>query len=697
MIRRIAIAATACALAASLPAATPAPRLLELDEILVAAKGEIRLEDFVEFPKYDRVAVSPDGSKVAMAWVDEMANYQRLVGILSYPDLKRVSSFALSGAYSQADIDWGNEEKVVLQPKWPLRAFLHQLEPIGVIAMTELRGGRFTYVNEEGLRLGDPIDTLRRDEQALANVPLSGEADGGKWPGRKSLGPVRLIQARYRADPNLLLFQTTRNRDRSGNGEGLGAFVLNMQDESETRIATLPVSGGEFVLGPQQQIALATGVNAQNEQVVYYLPPDARADGRNWQLAATSPAGERGLRPVAWTGQGEEYYALDGRGQPTRTVVVWNAADQTQRLLYRHPTADIDAVSLDPSGKAWMFQGNEHFPIYWYPDPEHPLAQLHQILAKKVNGEQVDIISASDDLSVAVTKVSSGRRPPVYMVVDVKAVSSKGGFFTYPTLRGTRLAPVDAIEFRSRDGLVIHGYLTTPEDASGRPLTGLPLVVIAHDGPTGDPAMAAYEYERQLFASRGYAVLQVNRRGSPGRGVAFERAGDGKWGAETQNDFIDAVRWAIRDGVADPERICFYGTGYGAYSAMVAAAHAPELFKCVVGVSGVYDLPALLGDAGTVVTPAMTQVLGTDMAEMKARSPVSLADSIKAEVLLMPQQKDQNFPTEQTSSMRTALKDAKNAPQVQLLGQEYGGQHSTSTRANGYKSILKFIDKQVGR
>src|SRR5690606_27304940 len=143
------------------------------------------------------------------------------------------------------------------------------------------------------------------------------------------------------------------------------------------------------------------------------------------------------------------------------------------------------------------------------------------------------------------------------------------------------------------DGLAIRGYLTTPTDVDDKPLRKLPLVVIAHDGPLGeggDIGDSRYEFERQLFASRGYAVLQVNPRGSPGRGSAFGRAGDGKWGTEVQDDIAAGVKWAIRDGVADADRICFYGTHYGAYSAMMTAARHPDLIRCVIGLAGVYDL-----------------------------------------------------------------------------------------------------------
>src|SRR5690606_1800346 len=400
---------------------------------------------------------------------------------------------------------------------------------------------------------------------------------------------------------------------------------------------------------------------------------DVREGGKDWQLVVRTGNGGRGLRPVAWTGQGEEYYALEGRNQPTRAVVIWNAADNTQKLLYRHPGADMDHFSLDPAGKPFVFYGNHHWPVYWYPDPEHPLARLHRAVAQKVTDEHIEITNASDDLKSAVVRVSSGRRPPVHLVVNVESASSLAALFSYPTLRGTRLAQVDPIGCRARDGLVVHGYLTTPEDVSGKAHAGLPLIVIAHDGPLGKPADFSYEFERQLFASRGYAVLQINHRGSSGRGVAFERAAFGKWGREVQDDFIDGVRWAIKDGVADAGRICFFGTGYGAFSGMTAAAREPDLFNCVVGVGGVYDLPRMLGEGQTEIPPALGLALGTDMEDLKARSPVSHAQAIKANVLLMPQDRDEYVPTDQSTRMRSALREAGRAPQWEMLGQDYNG------------------------
>jgi dipeptidyl aminopeptidase/acylaminoacyl peptidase len=267
---------------------------------------------------------------------------------------------------------------------------------------------------------------------------------------------------------------------------------------------------------------------------------------------------------------------------------------------------------------------------------------------------------------------------------------------TYPKLRGSRIAPVDALEFRARDGVVLHGYLTTPLDIQGKPQTGAPLLVISHDGPTGEVSTYEYEYERQLFASRDYAVLQINHRGSSGRGRAFERLGDGQWGRAVQDDFADAARWAIDDGVAAAGRVCFVGTGYGAFSAMIAAAREPELFKCVVGVAGIYDMPRMYEHDLRDVPAYLQQAMGSDMAELLAISPVANAKPIKAGVLLLAQQNDEHGPYEQSTRMRAALKAAGVPTQWDVIGREEQGYHSPQNRAKVYTRILRYLDQQIG-
>lgn len=691
--RRLALAMCTCLLAVALTAATPQPQLEELDEARVIARVPQPLEDFVEFPRYDSVAISPDGTHVAMGWTED--NFQRQLSVVEFPSMKPFSNRLLQVFLGVSDLRWANERQLIVQPDWPMHGFRRLRESLGSILIGDLDGRNLREINGTAPGDLDPIRTLRRDEAVTSgprrlNTLRTDNPDNGTKPDHNALGPVRLITART-GEADQALFQTTRT-DRDGDTDGYGAFLLNLRDGRQARVALLPLPDGQMVTGPDHRVTLVSGVNAQNERVVYYLPENARAQGKDWQLRVRSPSGERGLRPVAWTGNDEEYYALDGRNLATRAVVIWNARDNTERVLYRDPDADMDAVSLDPAGRPWMFSGTGHFPVYWYPDPAHPLAQLHRALAQQLQHEQIDVMNATDDLAYAVVRVSSGRRPATFLIVDVKAAKSLKGMYSYPKLRGTRLFPVDAIEFRARDGLMIRGYLTTPLDASDKPGRGLPLLVIAHDGPEGEATDYRYEFERQLFASRGYAVLQVNHRGSSGRGAPFERLGDGQWGRAVQDDFADAVRWAIRDGVAAANHVCFYGSGYGAFSAMTAAAREPGLFQCVVGVAGVYDLPLLLQNG---VPPELQPMLGNDPGVLKARSPVNSAASVKAKVLLMHQQNDEHVPVEQSSRMRNALKAAGNAPQWEMIGDDYSGYFTPQSRATVYRKILGFLDHNI--
>jgi dipeptidyl aminopeptidase/acylaminoacyl peptidase len=683
---------------AAVPPAAPPPaaKLQELDEVLVTPKNLLPLKDFLKLPRYQSVAISPSGKRLLVAWVDNDSDYRLVIGLNELPSMKAISTTTLGAQYNASEVSFAGENRLLSQIYWPARGLLRRHEPLGMITITDADGGNPHHINREAVSAGDPLVMQRRDEDEVAATARAYDAEQASLSTRDALGPVRLV-SRLAGRPDQLLLQTTRANQRSGGTAGTGAFLFNLKDNRQTPVATLPLSGARLVLGPDSRVALATGVNARNETVVYYLPENARAGGKGWQLVSSSAAGERGLRPIAWTGSGEEYYALDGRNLPTRAVVIWNALTNTQRVLYRHANADMDHFALDPSGKPWLFHGRELSPVYWYPDPEHPLARLHRSVVRKAPGEQVAVTSASDDLKTAVVRVSSARRPPLHMVVNVETASSLTAMFSHPELRGRLLTQVDPIEVQARDGLVLHGYLTNPADGNGKLLTKLPMVVMAHDGPQGEPAGYDYEFERQLFASRGYAVLQVNHRGTSGRGAPYERAGDRKWGTSVQNDYVDVIRWAISDGVADPQRICFYGSGYGAFSAMTTAAREPTLLNCVIGVGGVYDLAAMLGDGKKPIPAALQQVLGDDMEELKARSPVSKAAAIKAKVLLMPQDRDQYVPIEQSMLMRNALKDAGIAAQWEIIGQQGDGQHTPETRVGAYTRILKFLEEHIGK
>jgi dipeptidyl aminopeptidase/acylaminoacyl peptidase len=167
-----------------------------------------------------------------------------------------------------------------------------------------------------------------------------------------------------------------------------------------------------------------------------------------------------------------------------------------------------------------------------------------------------------------------------------------------------------------------------------------------------------------------------------------------------QDDITDGVRWAIGDGVADPKRICIYGGSYGAYAALTGAFREPDMFRCAVGMAGVYDLPLMFekGDIQTVKSGInyLKVAVGTDTEELKRRSPVYNADKIRAKVLLLHGKIDERAPFEHAKRMRAALEKAGNPPEWSTEWGEGHGFFDPANRAAAYELMLKFFDKHLG-
>jgi Dipeptidyl aminopeptidases/acylaminoacyl-peptidases len=226
------------------------------------------------------------------------------------------------------------------------------------------------------------------------------------------------------------------------------------------------------------------------------------------------------------------------------------------------------------------------------------------------------------------------------------------------------------------------------------------MVLVPHGGPHGLSDSWFYDNDAQFLASRGYLVLQVNYRGSGGRGHAFEAAGYLKWGTRIQQDLIDGVKWAETKKYADPKRVCVYGGSFGGYSAMMTVIRAPDLFKCAVGYAGVYDL-AMMYKKGSIGSDKLgksylSTVIGKDDADLAANSPDKLADKIDVPVLLIHGEDDQRVPFAQAKAMRSAL-DAAHKPYEWLA--KPGEGHGFYTEANNidlFNHLQAFLEKNIG-
>jgi dipeptidyl aminopeptidase/acylaminoacyl peptidase len=300
---------------------------------------------------------------------------------------------------------------------------------------------------------------------------------------------------------------------------------------------------------------------------------------------------------------------------------------------------------------------NEDHPSYAFVEQEDSRSKLLKQLLAALPGHQVQIVSENRHGSKLIIAAFNDRNPGDYYVYDTQKntlgflVSSK------KWLEPELMAEVKPISFTSRDGVKISGYLTLPNGIDAK---NLPLIVNPHGGPHGIRDVWGFDPESQLLASQGYAVLQVNFRGSGGYGKAFEEMGHQKWGTDIQFDIIDATRYVIEQGIANKERICIVGGSFGGYSALQSAIIEPDMFKCAIRFAGVYDLPMMFEEGDVADTRSGTsflkQVLGTDQATLKAMSPSYNVDKLKAKLLLIHGGDDERAPIEQFESLEDALK-----------------------------------------
>jgi dipeptidyl aminopeptidase/acylaminoacyl peptidase len=259
------------------------------------------------------------------------------------------------------------------------------------------------------------------------------------------------------------------------------------------------------------------------------------------------------------------------------------------------------------------------------------------------------------------------------------------------------MASAKPFKMVARDGVELHGYLTIPKGSDGK---NLPLIVHPHGGPHGPRDFWTFTPDAQVLASRGYAVLQINFRGSGGYGREFLYSGYGEWGATMQDDVTDATLWAIEQGHADAKRICIYGASYGGYAALMGVVKEPDLYQCAIGFVGVYSLPMMF-EKGDIPDSRFGQnylkeALGEDINSLKSRSPAYNVDKIKADVMLVHGGKDERVPIEQAEFLMAQFDKIGKPYEWFVKKREGHGFYKPENRLELYQKQLAFFDKHIG-
>lgn len=402
----------------------------------------------------------------------------------------------------------------------------------------------------------------------------------------------------------------------------------------------------------------------------------------------------------------DEIPTLVGPGRDGRSALVRSLDDGAR--AYREVSAETAAwgeplsVSegaepiLDPQTRQLMgFVGVEsgvHKAQLFSPSDQ----AIWNAVAAAYPGDRVDIVSWSEDRRKLVARVDSPTTGPAYALVDLNAKASTWIGDAYPELKAADIAGVRPIHFAARDGMALDGLLTLPK---GRAPQGLPLVVLPHPGPAAHDE-AGFNWWAQGLASRGYAVLQVNYRGSDGLGRERMKAGYGEWGRKMQSDLADGVADLARQGLVDSKRVCLLGEDYGGYAALAGMTLQPEFYRCGVSVGGISDPGGFIAwirneQGGTSLRP-WARYLGADdkdAPQLKALSPLAHAAEASGPILLIHGEDDVVVPRSQSLAMAEALKAAGKPVEFLALPDEDHWLTNGATRRQALAAVAEFLEK----
>jgi dipeptidyl aminopeptidase/acylaminoacyl peptidase len=313
----------------------------------------------------------------------------------------------------------------------------------------------------------------------------------------------------------------------------------------------------------------------------------------------------------------------------------------------------------------------------------------------------VNVISGSEEAKRWIVVTRSDRNPGDAYLLDRSTMRLEKLFSSQPWIDPQAMAPTKWVRYSARDGLPIPALLTVPLGANGKPV---PLIVDIHGGPNVRATAWSYDPEVQFFASRGYAVLQPQFRGTEGFGWKLKSSGYRKWGDEMQDDLEDGVKWAVAQGVADASRVCFYGGSYGGYAAIWGAIKNAGLIKCAVGYVAVTSIDYLFDNAQTDISrladraTLMTEQIGdpkTERERFKRVSPLNNADRVGVPILLAYGGSDVRVPLVHGTDFRAALdKYHKEYEWVQYSAEGHGFSRDED-RFDFYHRVERFLAKYL--
>lgn len=598
----------------------------------------IPMEDFFRNPEVAGFTLSPDGTKLAYLkpWERRLNVYVR-------------------------DIDSGKERRLTSATERDIAGFFWKGSDR--IAFSQDKGGDENFhIFLVGIDGGEPKELTPFD------------------------GVKTYVLDDLEEDPHHMLI--SMNKD---NPEVFDVYRCDLETGKLTEIAKNPGNIVGWMTDHAGKLRAAFETDGVNQSLLYRATEDQPFK----KLLTTSFRDD--FAPLMFSYDNKLMYVASNLSRDKTAIYTFDPdKNKTLDLVYENPNVDVDR--LLSSKKRKVITG-----VVYTTDKSHyhffdaDRAELQKTLEAKFPGYDVAVTGMDDNERRVTLATYSDRSRGVYYLYDRETKKLEKLADLAPWLKEDQMAPMTPIEFKSRDGLPIHGYLTLPLGVASK---DLPVVVIPHGGPSARDTWG-FDSEAQFLANRGAAVLQVNFRGSTGYGKAFWEAGFKQWGKGMQNDVTDGVKWLIDQGIADPKRVAIYGGSYGGYAALAGATFTPDLYACAVSYVGPSNIFTLLDSIPPYWEPMRDmeyEMIGDpvkDKALLEEVSPVFHADKIKIPLLVAQGANDPRVKKAESDQIVAAVRKAGEDVVYMVKDNEGHGFHNEENRFDFYRAMEDFFRKHL--
>ncbi len=636
----------------------------------MAAAAEVPLADFARLNDFENVQISPKGDYLAAVIPSDD---QTVLVVLRLSDGKPIGKFAPISGKSVHDYTWVGPERLVIETAIQ-DGLLGQPKPTGELIGVDTDGGRASYLF--GYNAPTDFGSLIHKHQNQNSASGWAEVVDG-----------------LPKDPHHAVI-AVNNWDMDQDTQRTVAYTMDVEGGALDKRVESPILGfSQFMTDASGVVRYAVGEDSHQNLLTYFR----KSEKDPWTAVNAGATKNARVIPYRFSEDGSKVY-LDSDENGDRRCLVEHDLDKNQRQqLSCDDLADLDSVffSARRVPLAAIFQTD--YPKVSLLDNDDPMRDKLEMLLGSFPGQMVMPVSQTTDGSKVVLMVYSDHNPGMYYLFDAETMKVRLVLHRRRDLDPAQMAERRPVVFKARDGQVLHGYLTLPP---GKDARNLPLVANPHGGPFIEGDHWAWEAGPQMLASRGYAVLQVNFRGSRGYGRNFENAGKQHWDTVMIDDISDGTKWAVAQGIADPNRLCIYGASYGGYAALMSAVREPDLYRCVIDYAGVYDLNLQKSKSDTGLTEFgknyIDDFIGATPERLRQASPSTYIDKLKAAIMIAHGEEDQRVPIAHAKALRKAL-DERHHPYEWLVKPGEGhGFYLPENRLDLYVKMLAFLDKNIG-